>query len=223
MLALEGCIVTIDAMGCQTEIAKLIIAQDADYVLSLKGNQGTLHQDVKDLFAHAFETQFQDIKHDFHQTLDNGHGRQEIRRCWTISDPDFLTFINPKHKWAGLQSIGLVEAERHLADTVTKESRFSSLRLMVKLLNSPLPLDIIGTLKIGSIGFWILLFVKMTLLFVRASALKIWPSYATLPLTSFVKTGLNNVVSRISASLLAGITISSFIFLTCHNPCFCPG
>ena len=124
VLALEGCIVTIDAMGCQTEIAKLIIAQDADYVLSLKGNQGTLHQDVKDLFAHAFETQFQDIKHDFHQTLDNGHGRQEIRRCWTISDPDFLTFINPKHKWAGLQSIGLVEAERHLADTVTKESRF---------------------------------------------------------------------------------------------------
>lgn len=124
VLALEGCIVTIDAMGCQTEIAKLIIEQQADYVLSLKGNQETLHQDVQDLFAHAFETEFRDIKHDFHQTFDNGHGRQEIRRCWTISEPDFLTFLNPDNKWAGLKSIGLVEAERHLADTVTKERRF---------------------------------------------------------------------------------------------------
>lgn len=124
VLAIEGCIVTIDAMGCQTEIAKLIVEQQADYVLSLKGNQGTLHQDVQDLFTHAFETQFHNIKHDYHQTLDTGHGRQEIRRCWTISDPDFLTFINPNNKWVGLQSMGLVEAERHLADKVTKERRF---------------------------------------------------------------------------------------------------
>ena len=124
VLALEGCIVTIDAMGCQTEIAKLIIAQEADYVLSLKGNQGTLHQEVQDLFEHAFETQFHNVKHDYHQTLDNGHGRQEIRRCWTISEPDFIHFLNPNHKWVGLKSIGLVEAERHLADTVTKERRF---------------------------------------------------------------------------------------------------
>lgn len=124
VLAVAGCIVTIDAMGCQTEIAKLIVEQEADYVLSLKGNQGTLHQEVQDLFEHAFETEFRHLKHDFHQTLNTGHGRQEIRRYWTLTEPDFLTFINPNNKWLGLQSIGLVEAERHLADTVTFERRF---------------------------------------------------------------------------------------------------
>ena len=123
-LAIEGCIVTIDAMGCQTEIAKLIVEKEADYVLSLKGNQGTLHQAVQDLFEYAFETEFRDLKHDYHQTLDNGHGRQEIRRCWTIFEPDFMTFINPNNKWLGLQSIGLVEAERHLNGTVTSQKRF---------------------------------------------------------------------------------------------------
>ena len=124
VLTLEGCIVTIDAMGCQTEIAKLIVEQGADYVLSLKGNQGTLHQAVQALFEDAFETEFRDIAHDFHQTLDKGHGRLEIRRCWTISEPTHLTFLNPKDKWLGLQSIGLVEAERHLDGSVTTERRF---------------------------------------------------------------------------------------------------
>jgi len=124
VLALAGCIVTIDAMGCQTEIAELIIEQQADYVLSLKGNQGRLHQEVQELFEYAFETDFRDIEHDFHQRFDKGHGRLEIRRCWTISEPDFLAYLNPTDKWAGLQSIGLVEAERHLDGSVTIERRF---------------------------------------------------------------------------------------------------
>src|SRR5215217_7625629 len=61
VLALKGCIVTIDAMGCQTEIVKTIVAQEADYALSLKGNQGTLHREVQELFTHAQSTQFQDV------------------------------------------------------------------------------------------------------------------------------------------------------------------
>jgi predicted transposase YbfD/YdcC len=82
VLALKGCIVTIDAMGCQTEIAKTIMAQEADYVLALKGNQGTLHREVQALFARAHATKFQDIAADFHETVNGGHGRIEVRRHW---------------------------------------------------------------------------------------------------------------------------------------------
>ena len=123
-LVLKGCIVTIDAMGCQTEIAKLIVEQEADYVLALKGNQGNLHDDVQDLFTYAQETDFQDIAHDFEQTNDSGHGRIEIRRHWTISEPELISYLDPDHKWAGLQSVGMVESERHVGDKTTTERRY---------------------------------------------------------------------------------------------------
>ena len=123
-LALQGCIVTIDAIGCQTTIAQQIIQQEADYVLALKGNQGTLHQDVESLFAYACEKEFQDIDHHTYQTVEKGHGRVEIRRYWTISDPEFLTWLDPKNKWAGLRSIGRVEAQRIIDDEVTAEIRY---------------------------------------------------------------------------------------------------
>jgi predicted transposase YbfD/YdcC len=124
VLALKGCIVTIDAMGCQTEIAKLIVDQEADYVLALKGNQGTLHDDVQDLFAYARQINFQNIAHDFHETIDKGHGRIEIRRHWTIADPEFITYLDPTGKWAGLQSIGMVEAQRRVGNQITTEIRY---------------------------------------------------------------------------------------------------
>ena len=124
LLVIKGCIVTIDAMGCQTEIARLIIESDGDYVLALKGNQGTLHNDAQDLFAYAQEINFQEVTHDYHQTVDKDHGRLEIRRHWTISDPEFITWLNPKEKWLGLQCIGRVEAQRTNADQTTTETRY---------------------------------------------------------------------------------------------------
>jgi predicted transposase YbfD/YdcC len=124
VLAIKGCIVTIDAMGCQTEIAKLIIKGEGDYVLALKGNQGTLHDDVQDLFAYAQEINFKDVAHDFVQTIDKNHGRLEIRRHWTISEPEFIAFADPKGKWTKLQSIGMVEAQRLTADKSTSETRY---------------------------------------------------------------------------------------------------
>jgi predicted transposase YbfD/YdcC len=117
-LVIEDCIVTIDAMGCQTEIAQLIIQGHGDYVLALKGNQGTLHDDAQDLFAYAQEISFRDVANDFHQTIDKDHGRIEIRRHWTISEPEFITFLDPKAKWAGLRSMGMVEARRIMGDQV---------------------------------------------------------------------------------------------------------
>jgi predicted transposase YbfD/YdcC len=124
LLALKGCIVTIDAMGCQTNIARLIIAAEGDYVLALKGNQGTLHRDVQDLVAYAQQINFRDVAHDFHQTVEKNHGRLEIRRHWTLSDPEFMTFVDPGGKWTGLQSIGLVEAQRTIADQTSIEHRY---------------------------------------------------------------------------------------------------
>jgi predicted transposase YbfD/YdcC len=124
VLGLKDCIVTIDAMGCQTNIARLIIEGEGDYVLALKGNQGTLHNDVQDLLAYAQEINFRDVAHDFHQTVEKNHGRLEIRRHWTISEPEFMTFLDPKGKWAGLQSMGMVEAQRTIADQTSTELRY---------------------------------------------------------------------------------------------------
>jgi predicted transposase YbfD/YdcC len=89
MLEVKGCIVTIDAMGTQTKIAQQIVERGGDYVLALKGNQGNLCEDVEQLFAHAQSVNFAGIKHDFHQTIDKGHGRIEIRRCWTMEQTEF--------------------------------------------------------------------------------------------------------------------------------------
>lgn len=124
VLVFKSCIVTIDAMGCQTNIARLIIEGEGDYVLALKGNQGTLHNDVQDLLAYAQEINFRDVAHDFHQTVEKNHGRLEIRRHWTISEPEFMAFLDPKGKWAGLQSMGMVESRRTIANQTSTEVRY---------------------------------------------------------------------------------------------------
>jgi predicted transposase YbfD/YdcC len=124
VLALKGCIVTIDAMGCQTAIATTIVGQDADYVLALKGNQGTLHREVQDLFMHARATHFQDVAHDFYETVNKDHGRLEVRRHWIITEAEYVQYLNTKERWTGLASIGMVEAERHIGTTVTRETRY---------------------------------------------------------------------------------------------------
>jgi predicted transposase YbfD/YdcC len=113
-LALDGCIVTIDAMGCQREVARTIIAQGADYVLALKGNQGTLHQDVQELFAAAHTPVLRDLLHDQQHSVESGHGRLEWRRHWTIADPAAMAYLNPTGTWAGLRSVGMVERERQV-------------------------------------------------------------------------------------------------------------
>ena len=87
MLELKGCIVAIDAMGSQKEIAQDILDRGADYVLSLKENQGQLYEDVRDLFEGAEEFNFEGVPHDCAATLNKNHGRIERRECWAISDP----------------------------------------------------------------------------------------------------------------------------------------
>jgi predicted transposase YbfD/YdcC len=124
LLLLKGCIVTIDAMGCQTEIAETIIDREADYVLALKENHDTLYHEVVHLFADARATDFGDYTHDAAETVDGGHGRVEIRRYWTISDPTTMAHVDPEGQWAGLRALGMVEAERRVRGKVTHERRY---------------------------------------------------------------------------------------------------
>ncbi len=127
LLELKGCIVTIDALGCQTEIAAQVIEQGADYVLSLKGNQGTLYEEVEEYFAWAEKIDFKDLEYDYCATLEKDHGRIEGRRCWVTEDTDWFT---EKAQWAGLRSFIMVEAEREVvgqAATVERRYFISSL------------------------------------------------------------------------------------------------
>jgi len=121
MLAIRGCLVSIDAMGCQREIAKTIIEQGADYVLALKGNQGNLHNDVRQLFTSARAQKFHNIDHQFHSTVEKGHGRIEKRSHWTMGNTQFLI---DSEKWTGLKSIGMVESERNVQGVVSIEQRY---------------------------------------------------------------------------------------------------
>lgn len=124
LLELSGCIVTIDAMGTQESIAEMIMDQKADYVLALKQNQGHLYEAVDTLFEDARQVEFDYLTYDYHQTVDGGHGRIEIRRYWVTSDIDWLPEVTLKPLWAGLRSIGMVEAERRLGEQVTLQKRY---------------------------------------------------------------------------------------------------
>lgn len=108
LLELKGCIVTIDAMGCQRAIAKQVIEQNGDYVLGLKGNQSKLHEAVEDFFVTAQANDFKDINYDYEEELDKAHGRLETRRYWVS---DVLLSLPDTHQWKGLKSIGMVERE----------------------------------------------------------------------------------------------------------------
>jgi len=121
LLELDGCIVTIDAMGCQKQIAKQIIERNADYVLALKDNQGNLFADVQQIFAHAQSCNFAGIEHSFDQTVEKGHGRVEIRRCWTMAQVEFLVDAD---QWKKFTSIGMIQAERRLQGKVEQETRY---------------------------------------------------------------------------------------------------
>ena len=121
-LELKGCLVTIDAMGCQKKIAEAIIEQEADYLLAVKDNQPKLHQAVQDYFTQANKVAFEGYDVDFAETFDKGHGRIESRRCWVANDA--LPHIDGSQNWEGLQTIVMVEAERTEKEETTIEHRY---------------------------------------------------------------------------------------------------
>ena len=121
LLELEGCIVTIDAMGCQRTITKQIIDQGGDYSIGLKGNQGLLHEAVVDFFDTSEKHEYAHVKYDFAEEIDKGHGRLETRRYWITED---LTTLPDVEKWVGLKSIGMVERVCLTGEKETVERRY---------------------------------------------------------------------------------------------------
>lgn len=121
VLDVQGCIVTIDAMGCQKAIAHQIVEQDADYVLALKANQGTLYEAVEHRFQSARNTPGEGADLQYYETEEEQHGRVEIRRHWTTAAVEGL---EQKDAWAKLRCLGMVESERHLHGQVSSEQRY---------------------------------------------------------------------------------------------------
>ena len=127
LLALDGCVVTIDAMGCQRTIAAQLHEQGADYVLALKGNQPTPPATVAAAFAETHATAptaWQPVEQDAVHTLDAGHGRVEHRRYTALSDPDLLACLDPTGAWPGLRSVIEVQADRHAGARTPSERRY---------------------------------------------------------------------------------------------------
>jgi predicted transposase YbfD/YdcC len=124
LLDLEGCIVTIDAMGCQKEIAGVITDGRGDYVLALKGNHSVLHQDVITTFNEGLDTHFKGISHHKHETVEKGHGRIETRRYFLVDDPFYMRYLDQQEKWPKLHGIGMVEATREVGGVVSRDRRY---------------------------------------------------------------------------------------------------
>jgi predicted transposase YbfD/YdcC len=124
LLALSGCIVTIDAIGTQTNIARTIVEAQADYVLSVKENQGNLYEDISVLFAVDQAQHFKYASFEYAQTTNKDHGRIEVRECWSTSNPDYLNLIRNRENWVGLKSIAMVVGTRIIEGKQTKRVRF---------------------------------------------------------------------------------------------------
>jgi predicted transposase YbfD/YdcC len=117
---LTGTTITIDAMGAQREIARLLTQKQAMYLLALKDNQPKLAGDVRWLFEDAQNRNFEGVPHDFHSTKEVAHGRVEVRQCWVLSD---LSYLEP-HAWPGLERVVLIESIRTLKGVTSRESRY---------------------------------------------------------------------------------------------------
>src|SRR5271157_3843101 len=133
MLAIEGATITIDAMGCQREIAQKIIDKKADYVLALKGNQGSLREDVE-LFAVEQKAKgFADTKISQDTTVDGDHGRIETRTTTVIHD---VKWLRERHDWPGMKAVVMVESSREVSGKTEQETRFyiTSLVMLAHLL-----------------------------------------------------------------------------------------
>lgn len=124
ILSISGCIVTIDAIGTQTNIAQTIIEAKADYVLGVKKNQGNLFEDISVLFAVDQKQDFKYASFDYIKTVNKGHGRIDVRECWSTSNPEYLNLIRNVQAWTGLQSIAMIVCTRIIGETQTKQIRF---------------------------------------------------------------------------------------------------
>jgi predicted transposase YbfD/YdcC len=124
LLDLKGCIVTIDAIGCQKEIAQQLVDQEADYLLAVKGNQEHLLADIELLFRLAEQNDFAKVDCNYARTVNKGHNRIEVRRCWAISGEESLQFLQNYEEWPKLRTVIRIMSERHIGQSVSRQYRY---------------------------------------------------------------------------------------------------
>lgn len=124
MLDINSCIVTIDAIGTQKSIIQAILKQKADYLLAVKQNQGKLYARIQYGYELDRNNEFKDAPYDFARTVNKNHGRIEIRKCWVVSDPEYIAYIDPEGNWPGLKSIAVVEGVRKIGDKSSSQIRY---------------------------------------------------------------------------------------------------
>jgi predicted transposase YbfD/YdcC len=121
LLDIQGAVVTIDAMGCQKEIAKTMTEQGADDVLALKENHPTLYEAVTLCLNEARATAFADVEQTYHATVDGDHGRIATRRYWITSA---IEWLGATASWSNLHSVGRVESRREIGEIVQTDARY---------------------------------------------------------------------------------------------------
>lgn len=170
-LALQGAVVTIDAMGCRKKITQTMIDAQADYVIQVKDNQKGLHEDIALFFQEPANGPF-----DTCETVDGEHGRIETRRYFTT---DKIGWLPEKRQWPGINTICLAIREREVKGKSLLKPPISSPASKTRPPSSPKPSGNIGVSKTTCTGAWIYLSEKITAASAKTMARKIWPSCAT--------------------------------------------
>jgi predicted transposase YbfD/YdcC len=121
MLNLKKATVTIDAIGCQRDIAQQVLDGGGEYVFAVKANQQTLHEDIRTFLDDAITRDFEGVTHDLYEQTDKGHGRIETRQCWTTEQ---IEWLQQRQDWPGLKSIAVVDSRRQVGEQVSTERRY---------------------------------------------------------------------------------------------------
>jgi len=134
LLDITGCLVTIDAIGTQTEIAETILKQGGDYLFSVKENQGHLYEDMERLFSIEEQEGFTTPGYSYVRKVDHSHGRMEIRECWATSSEECLNYLRGRGNWQGLNTLARIRSERRIGEKVEIKTRYfiSSLPMKAK-------------------------------------------------------------------------------------------
>jgi predicted transposase YbfD/YdcC len=134
LLDITGCIVTIDAIGTQIEIAKAIIERGGDYLLPVKENQGHLYEAMEKLFSIEEQEGFSTPGYSYVRKVDDRHGRMEIRQCWATSSEECLDYLGGRDNWKALKTLAMIRSERRMGDKVEINTRYfiSSVQMHAK-------------------------------------------------------------------------------------------
>jgi predicted transposase YbfD/YdcC len=124
LLEFTGCIVTVDALGTQTEIAEAIVAGGGDYLLAVKENQGHLFEDVRYLFEVDAAQGFEYAQYSYAKTVNKGHGRLETRECWATEKEEYLSLLRKRQQWKGLKSIVRIVSQRQIGEKLEIQTRY---------------------------------------------------------------------------------------------------